>query len=366
MFRSVSLLVPVFVLSGLAPWGATCLRAQSGAPDPEISRQPGYVSAEFIYEKAPFLSCHASTIEDLGEGRLLAAWFGGTDEGNPDVGVWTAAFDGRKWSEPVEVADGIDTDGKRYPCWNPVLFRTPQDELLLFYKVGPSPSRWWGLCKRSRDQGRTWSPAEQLPSGIFGPIKNKPLLLVDGTLLCGSSTELDGWRVHLESTKDWGKHWEQTPPINNGRSLGLIQPTILRHPDGKLQILCRSRQKQIVESWSGDGGRNWTAPEKTLLVNPNSGIDGVTLRSGKHLLVYNHTDRGRSPLNVAGSDDGKTWRAGLVLENKPGEYSYPAIIQARDGLVHITYTWNRKKIRHVVIDAARLDLKEMPDGTWPK
>ena len=68
----------------------------------------------------------------------------------------------------------------------------------------------------------------------------------------------------------------------------------------------------------------------------------MTLKDGRHLLIYNHTDRGRSPLNLALSKDGKSWEGALVLENDPGkEFSYPAIIQTSDGLVHMTYTWHR-------------------------
>ncbi len=103
----------------------------------------------------------------------------------------------------------------------------------------------------------------------------------------------------------------------------------------------------------------------TTLPNPNSGIAAVTLTDGRHLLVYNHTPKGRSPLNVAVSRDGKDWQAALVLEDQPGEYSYPAVIQTSDGLVHITYTWQRRRVRHVVVDPAKLSLRAMPGGAWP-
>src|SRR5512143_3186972 len=99
--------------------------------------------AEFIYEHAPFPSCHASTIAEA-KGRLVAAWFGGTREKDPDVGIWLSRRDKNGWSKAVEVANGLQQDGKRYPCWNPVLFQPLNGPLLLFYKVGPSPSEWWG------------------------------------------------------------------------------------------------------------------------------------------------------------------------------------------------------------------------------
>lgn len=335
--------------------------APAAAP---LADQPGLVRAEFLYDEAPFPECHASTIAETSAG-LVAAWFGGTREGADDVVIWVSRHDGNKWTAPAEAADGVDQGKKRYPCWNPVLFTQPDGTLILFYKVGPSPSRWWGLLKRSSDQGRNWSAVEQIPLGIFGPIRNKPIRLADGSLLCGSSTEHNGWQVQMERADAGLVTWEKSSPLNDGKTYGLIQPTILTLPGGDLKILCRSRQKRIVEMQSTDKGKTWTAPQMTSLPNNNSGIDAVTLADGRHLLVYNHTERGRSPLNVAVSRDGNDWQAALVLENTPGEYSYPAVIQTHDGLVHITYTWNRKRIRHVVVDPAKLSLRDFSNGQWP-
>jgi predicted neuraminidase len=190
--------------------------------------------------------------------------------------------------------------------------------------------------------------------------------LADGRLLCGSSTENRGWRVHMEWTSDAGKTWQRTEPLCDGVSQGAIQPTILKHGE-KLQILCRNRTAgPLWQSWSDDGGKTWSKFELTNLPHPGSGIDGVTLSDGRQLLVYNHTVRGRTPLNVAVSTDGKKWDAALVLENTPGEYSYPAVIQTPDGLVHITYTWKRQRVKHVVVDPAKLALKPISDGKWPE
>jgi len=322
------------------------------------SPDPGVVKTEFIFEKAPFAQCHASTIVEAG-GTLVAAWFGGTREGNPDVSIWMSRHDGVTWSAPAQPANGSQADGSRYPCWNPVLFQPRQGALLLFYKVGPSPDRWWGMLATSRDGGRTWSEGRRLPEGMLGPIKNKPVQLADGTLLCPSSSEHDGWRVHFERTVDLGKSWERTGPLNDGRRIGAIQPALLTLEDGSLLALSRSRQGAIAESRSPDGGKTWGTMTLTALPNPNSGLDAVTLADRRHLLVYNHSTSGRTPLNVAVSSDGKTWRAAVTLEDQPGEYSYPAVIQARDGTVHLTYTWNRVKVKHVVIDPARLALRDL-------
>jgi predicted neuraminidase len=266
------------------------------------------------------------------------------------VGIWFSYFRNGSWTKPVEVANGIQGNGKRYPLWNPVLFQMPGKELILFYKDGPAPDEWWGLLKRSTDGGKSWSAAERLPKDIFGPIKNKPELLADGTLLCPSSSEDNNWRIHMEFTKDGGKTWSRTAALNDGVTTSAIQPSILKLPNGKLQLVCRSENDFVLQSFSDDNGKSWSALAQTTLPNPNSGIDAVTLRDGRHIIVYNNTKKGRSPLNVAISADGQTWKDISVLENEAnGEFSYPAVIQSADGKVHITYTWKRKKIKHVVM-----------------
>ena len=151
----------------------------------------------------------------------------------------------------------------------------------------------------------------------------------------------------------------------DGHDIEAIQPSILIHPGGRLEAIGRTRAGRVFETWSADAGKTWAPMTLAALPNPNSGIDAVTLRDGRHLIVYNHTERGRSPLNVALSADGRTWDAALVLENEPGEYSYPAVIQTSDGLVHITYTWQRQRIKHVVVDPAALKPLPMPGGKWP-
>jgi predicted neuraminidase len=325
------------------------------------------VKSEFIYqpEDVQFPSCHASTIIQNGKG-LMAAWFGGTREKDPDVCIWISKYSEGKWTKPVEAADGIQYKGKRYPCWNPVLYNTGK-EILLFYKVGPSPSEWWGEMKSSDDSGKMWSRSYRLPEGIIGPVKNKPVMLDNGYLLCPSSTEDEGWRVHMEFTPDNGLTWERTLDLN-GRKTEVIQPTILIHQGGKIQLLCRSTESKILTSWSEDKGRTWSELIPTTLPNPNSGIDAVTLSDGRFLLVYNHLKKGRNSLNIAISEDGIEWKAAVLLEKdqEGTEFSYPAVIQTDDGMVHITYTWKRKLIKHVVIDPAIIMVKPLSDEVWPE
>jgi len=305
---------------------------------------------EDIFDKAPFAQCHASTIAETGSG-LVAAWFGGTAEGAPDVRIWLSRREAAGWTPPVEVANGARAGGEPEPCWNPVLFRPSDGPLLLFFKVGPSPGRWRGVMTRSTDGGRTWDVPRPLPDGILGPVKNRPVEFTDGTILCGSSTEDEGWRVHFEATGDQGLTWRRTFPLNDGKAVGLIQPALLRTGGDGVLALMRSTAGRIYESRSADRGATWTPPSPTALPNPNSGIDAVTLRDGRHVLIYNPLTEGRGVLAVALSRDGRGWTRVLTIEEERGaEFSYPAAIETGDGLVHITYTWKRRRVRHVVLD----------------
>lgn len=343
-----------------------CIAARAQLP-------AGVLKHEFIYETAPFPECHAATIVQSKAGTLLCAWFGGTEEKHPDVGIWISRFEDDAWSKPVEVVNGVQNEKLRYPTWNPVLFQPRDGELTLYFKVGPSPDDWWGEVVTSSDDGRAWGGRQRLPNRGIGPVKNKPIELADGTILCPSSDEADGWTVHVESTQDLGKTWTKVGPLNDGKKVRAIQPTILRLGGDKLGMLCRDGKNDghVWQTWSDDNGKNWTPLQASSLPNPNSGIDAVTLTNRQHLLVYNHTirsgpsPRGREHLGVALSENGRHWEAVLTLEQARGEYSYPAVIQSRDGKVHIVYTWNRNRVRHVIVDPQKLETVALSDGKWP-
>lgn len=331
----------------------TCFSSQAA----KLPKSVKISKTEFIFEKAPFKECHASTIIETQSGSLLSAWFGGTHENNKDVEIWISENKDGKWSAPKSIANGIINDTLRYACWNPVLFRDDDRTISLYYKVGVSPVKWWGIVIHSNDEGKTWSEPEQLPDGILGPIKNKPVKLASGVILSPSSIETESreWHAHIERSVDSGKSWKRVD-IDPQNPAKVIQPTLLVYPGGKIQALLRSNQNCIMESWSADEGETWSPLAKTSLLNPNSGIDAVTMKNGIQALVYNPAisgkewSNGRSKLNFAVSVDGKTWKDLLKLEDQAeGEFSYPAIIQTFDGRLHIVYTYNRKSIKHVVL-----------------
>lgn len=341
---------------------------------------PAILKSEFIYDTGPYPSIHATTIVETPSG-LVAAWFGGTAERNPDVCIWVSRYVDGQWTPSVETANGVQADGTRHPTWNPVLFQPKGGPLMLFYKAGPTPQTWWGMLTTSTDGGKSWEQPRRLPKGILGPVKNKAVQLADGSILCPTSEESpaaqkgdkETWSVHFERTRDFGRTWERTAPTHDGKTIQAIQPSILFLEGDELLALGRSRQDKVFEIRSADGGKTWGEMKLGTLPNNNSGTDAVTLADGTHLIIYNHIagtpgkwGGKRTPLNLASSKDAQNWNAALVLESDPGEYSYPAIIQTQDGLVHITYTWKRQKVKHVVVDPAKLTGRPIVAGQWPQ
>ena len=323
---------------------------------------------EFIYDAAPFPEAHASTVVELRNGDLMSAWFGGSKEGASDVAIWASVRSGGAWSPPVELARE-----KNIATYNPVLFHTKDGKLWLYYKFGPHPTSWTAARRWSTDEGKTWSRIQHLPAGLYGPIRAKPLLLADGTVVSGTSVEsYRSWACWVERSTDNGETFAKFGPISVPRQLskpaprtaepdeapdssdsdkpmGIIQPSVVLLGGHRLRMYTRSTAQigRICVADSNDDGIHWSQARPIDLPNPNSGIDALRLRDGRVVLVYNHTNIGRTPLNIAVSRDGEHFKMFRVLEDEPGEYSYPALIQGADGTLHITYTWNRKKIRYV-------------------
>mmetsp|Transcript_34074 Transcript_34074/g.96582 ORF Transcript_34074/g.96582 Transcript_34074/m.96582 type:complete len:494 (+) Transcript_34074:500-1981(+) len=359
-----------------------------------MKRFPSLVSTSLVMreEERPTRSQHGSTIAEVAPGVILAAWFGGTYEKMGDVGIWTARYQDGHWGPPSQMAwperqplrGGSDI---LVPCWNPVLLHLPSRKTtFLFYKVGPAVRLWKGYVVRSKDGGLTWGPAQELPTGILGPVKNPPIVLEDGTIISPSSTEDGVWKAHVEISKDGGATWARGEDLSHRK--GIIQPAIMRTVDGKLRMVMRSRKENVmVTAESSNDGRTWQRPVATKLRSPNSGLCGVTLADGRVVVVHNRgVGVNRHVLAVSISNDsGAHYSTAVLLEDarqtyerveeckakgqrrhwdRP-EFSYPTIIQSpTDGLLHITYTFSyfgsgghctgRENIKHVVLDPCKL------------
>ncbi|NMI06756.1 exo-alpha-sialidase [Paenibacillus sp. SZ31] len=321
---------------------------------------------QYIFQEGqPFQSSHGSTVAVLPNGRVLVAWFAGQHEKASDVAIWLARQDhSGAWSVPRKVADeqGI-------AHWNPVLY-AQGDSLILFYEVGYEITDWHTRIIRSGDGGYTWTASRELVPGDIGgrgPVRNKPIQLEDGTMLAPASIErLDPevlgkqiWESFVDISTDHGETWTKSTYVPMDLSTyvgaehwfakGLIQPTLWSSGRERVHMLLRSTEGVIFRSNSPDGGRTWCEAYATELPNNNSGIDATRMEHGLLALVYNPvsgytTESPRTPLVITFStDNGQTWGDEYVLENEPGEYSYPAIVSQEKDL-YVTYTWKRDRI----------------------
>lgn len=378
---------------GLVLTLAAGVRAQSPQSPPD-----GFIFPPLSSGSAPASTQrdnHASTLVELQGGDILAAWFAGTKEGAADVAIYAARLHAGTWSAQTELAHA-----DKVACWNPVLFHTRDGRLWLYYKYGLKPSSWLGARKWSDDEGRTWSPEESLPDGILGPIKDKPLVLPDGTIVSGSSIENGKWAVWIERSPDGGKTWTKFGPMTlpddadqpdagaraasaeadphgsdvnpspdqlihtklyppSKTTVGIIQPAIVSLGAHHLRLYARghTRAARIAIADSLDDGRTWGTVRLIALPNPNSGIDAVRLRDGRIVLIFNNSYNKRTPLNLAISRDGEHFTVFKTLEAGPGQYSYPAIVQAANGDLLMTYSWRRETIRFVRLPVPALAAK---------
>ncbi len=305
-------------------------------------------------EKYP--SCHASTIAELPDGSLMVAWYAGSEEGAKDVAVLMSRrdADSSEWSEPVVLADTPEK-----PEGNPVLWVTPENQLRLYYMTMEGDG--WETCQmkaiHSDDGGRTWKAPVLLEPELGFMLRNKPIVLMNGDIILPIYDERI-WASLFWISSDKGQTWQKTENLLS--EPGNIQPTVIQRADGSLFSLMRTGRRggRLWQATSGDNGQTWTTPVQSQLRNPNAACDMVKLTNGLVVLVFNDTKQGRANLNVAISkDEGKTWQANYFLENESQkEFSYPAIIQTRDGKIHITYTYLRTHIKHVILTSKDFNL----------
>lgn len=316
----------------------------------DLSMKP-FFDSNFIFDTIPgYPSCHASTIAELPNGTLVASWYAGEHEKASDVAIFFSSLPkgAKKWAAPriIQKSEG-------HSQGNPVLFIDPAGKLWLFYVTMFGES--WNDClifyRTSDDGGKTWGDEVVIRKDKSWMTKNKPIILKNGAWLLPIYNETMFTPAYLRSD-DSGKTWTLL-----GRNLrvpgGAIQPTVIQRADGKIVALLRtgSRAGHIWEMISADNAKIWSPPREIDLPNPNSGIDMVRLINGHVVLTFNDSPYDRTPLDLAVStDEARTWKVKRKIENTFGEFSYPVIIQTRDGLIHVAYTWKRQRIKHVVVN----------------
>ena len=316
-------------------------------------------------------SAHGSVICELPGGDLLSSWYGGSREYGLDVSIMGARLPqgSDKWEEL-----GVWADVPDQTMGNPVLFAEPKipagstapdgsrsggpdsPRLWLYYVTLYGPKWTSGKIhfRHSTDRGATWGPEQTFEDELGHMTRNKFHVLPNGSWLFPLYDERD-WSSYVAISSDRGVTWQRSTVMR--APYGIIQPSVVPTPDGRLLCLMRpgGRGGLIWQSHSADGGRTWSQPSPSPLPNPNAGTDAVATAGGAIVLAFNNTPSGRSPLNVALSDDGgATWPHCRAVETAGAEYSYPAIIQSSDGLFHLTYTYRRTHIKHVTFNEAWL------------
>jgi predicted neuraminidase len=330
-----------------------CNSKKERVPEVDKKVSVNIVAKDFVFgDDRPFAQCHASTVLRTDDGKFLVAWFGGTHEKHDDVAIWLAKGEPGKWSAPVEVAK-IREDAH----WNPVLVHDPSGNITLFFKVGKTIDFWETWYKVSEDNGESWSEAKELvrgDKGGRGPVRNKPIVVSDGSWLAPASNELRGvWNAFIDRSEDGGKTWTETEFLRVNRDSvineGVIQPALWESEPGKVHMLLRSSSGVICRSDSEDYGKTWSPVYRTNLPNPNSGIDVTKLDNGILVLIFNPDDenwgsRGEISLAVS-QDNGKTWDPIVALEKgeEEDEFSYPSVISFEDTIA-VTYTWKRQRV----------------------
>jgi len=332
---------------------------------------PARFASSFIDPGFQTPSVHVASLCEISGGRLLAAWYGGTREGARDVQIYLTTLDQGEtnWSAPraVVTRDSAQRELGRYvkKVGNALLFSDGGERINLLY-VSIALGGWSGSSlnlKTSVDGGQTWSPSQRLHLSPFFNIselvKNQPAALRDGGWAVPIYHELVGkFSELLWLSAPTGSLSYHKTRVNGGATA--FQPALVPFDARRALLLARdnSAAGQLWASRSEDGGDSWSAPARTGLPNPFSGLDAIRLRDGRVVLAFNDTKDNRGNLRLAVSaDEGASWqRVNPLLEEEAGqEFSYPFLLQSSDGLIHLVYTWKRQGIRHVTFNSAWLD-----------
>ena len=351
-----------------AVWRAPAPAAPSfAAPAPAATLE---LPAEFALEKLPAVApyAHSASLAELADGRLAAVWYAGSREAAGDVAIWFSARDGSGWSAPRTAATRAATAAatRAYVSFlgNPVLYAEKGRLHLWYGSVGFGG--WSGSSINhsvSGDGGDSWSPAEKLVASPFlnisTAVRAPPVALADGGV---------GLPVYHELFVNRGE-WLRLSA--DGRILGKarmpserpgLQPAAAALDGRRALALLRdggSGDGRVMADATVDGGLSWQASASPPIANPNASVALLRLASGRLLLAANPLTGGARyelALFLSG-DEGETWTPARVVEDDPerkAEYSYPSLLQTRDGRIHLAYSWRSQTIAHAEFSEAWL------------
>ena len=345
-------------------------------PDPiQATTDAPYFREEFVEARSPHPMSHVASIAELPNGDLVATWYAGSREGAGDVAIYMSRRSpaGGRWSPPraIVTRESAARDLNRYirKVGNAVIFADRAGTLWLLY-VTVSVGGWSGSSLNltaSTDEGVTWAPSRRLTLSPFFNlaelVKNAPLAATDGGWVVPIYHELvstfpellrlrtDGGRVHATKSRisaGWFGYQPALAPIDTDSVLALLRDD--------------AATRSVSVTRTDDAGRRWSRPEIVPLPNPDSGLDAIRLRDGRLLIAFNDSVSGRENLRLAISrDEGRTWAGVATLADEPGaDFSYPFLMQARSGEVHLVYTWKREAIKHVMFNTAWVDERRSP------
>ncbi len=335
-----------------------------------LDKSSARITMGYACEDCLVPSVHGANVVDKLDGGLFATWFGGSREGGKDVVLWGADFSPKTqvWSMPRKIIGPAETKNAlgRYikTVGNSVLVRGEHEELRLYY-VTVSVFGWAASAlnvMHSADDGKSWGAPQRLITSPFFNIstlnKSAAVHYSDGSIGLPVYHELSGKFSELLHIARDGRILDKVR-ITHGRLA--IQPLLL--PVAPQQVIALMRDTgptpgHVLLSSSNDGGKHWSAVTKSTLPNPNAAVAGLVRPDGSLLLVFNNTEVGRNNLALAVSrDEGRSWVTLRHFEQSklPDEFSYPYIIRSSDGTMHLLYTWNRKRIRHVSFNDSWVD-----------
>ncbi len=342
----------------------------AAAPDVGAADQPGPATAVRISGSGMLpnvgASAHSVSLTGLADGRIAAAWFAGSREGAGDVAIVFSILADRAWSEPRPIVTrGLlqaDTQRLIRKLGNPLLWLDPNGVLHLWF-VSVSYGGWAGSAlnhMQSGDAGTTWSRPVRLVTSPFLNIstlvRNPPLPLADGGI------GLPVYHEFIHKRAEWLRLDRRGQVIDKVRIPGAaatLQPAVIALDETHALSLMRDAgpAQRIYQAGTDDGGSHWQKAGATTLPNPGAAVALLRLHDGSLLLAHNPQSSNRTRLGVSlSADRGKSWSPPFMVEEGGGEdeFSYPALFQDKSGLIHLAYTWQRKKIKHVVLEPAAL------------